>query len=409
MPKRVCDCLALTAALLCLPAVATRAEPLDVGTIRARIEAAGLPFTVAESWVTQLDAEGRERLLGAPEREDCPEAAVWTGLIGDRERVLIDWTDMDGQSYVSGVRNQGGCGSCWAFASVAMLESSYMIGYNLPDTDPDFSEQYVLSCIPGDHDCTGGNQVNTLDFLRDEGTPTEECFPYEADDQIPCSDSCPETADELVYISSWSYVCRDTVNLSAMKDALADGPIGTWFRVYDDFFAYDDGVYVYDGVSEYVGNHYVLIVGCDDDAGCWRAKNSWGGGWGEEGYFRIAYESGCDFGWWTKSCTPEGATAAPEHASATGGLHLLANHPNPFNPSTEIRFVLPEPARVELAIFGVSGRWLRTLAAGELGAGEHAATWDGRDDAGAALPAGVYLCRLEAAGMASARKLLLLE
>ncbi|MBN2169929.1 MAG: hypothetical protein JW819_01255 [Candidatus Krumholzibacteriota bacterium] len=99
-------------------------------------------------------------------------------------------------------------------------------------------------------------------------------------------------------------------------------------------------------------------------------------------------------------------TDAPAPAA---GFALGANHPNPFNPTTRIPFRLAAAGAVDLAVYDVRGRHLRTLVAATLPAGEHAAAWDGRDEAGRALPAGVYLYRLRAQGRAAARRMVLIE
>lgn len=99
-----------------------------------------------------------------------------------------------------------------------------------------------------------------------------------------------------------------------------------------------------------------------------------------------------------------GVPAAPAHAV------LLPNRPNPFNPATELRFVLAEPAAVTLAIHDLAGRRVRVLLeCAARPAGEQRLTWDGRDDAGQALPSGVYLVRLAAAGEEHCRKVTLLK
>ena len=100
------------------------------------------------------------------------------------------------------------------------------------------------------------------------------------------------------------------------------------------------------------------------------------------------------------------ATPAPAPAAATAP-HLLPAHPNPFNPSTTIRFELPADARATLRVFDLAGHLVRTLIDEERPAGPHAATWDGRDEQGRRLPSGVYLCRLDAGGHAATRKLVL--
>lgn len=99
-------------------------------------------------------------------------------------------------------------------------------------------------------------------------------------------------------------------------------------------------------------------------------------------------------------------TSAPSEAA-----HLnLSAWPNPFNPSTEIRFVLPESSRVDLGIYDVSGRLIRSFLKGDiLAAGKHHVNWDGVNSLGECLPSGVYLCKLLVNEQSSLEKLVLLK
>ncbi|MCB9513138.1 MAG: T9SS type A sorting domain-containing protein [Candidatus Latescibacteria bacterium] len=99
-------------------------------------------------------------------------------------------------------------------------------------------------------------------------------------------------------------------------------------------------------------------------------------------------------------------TAAP--ATPTAPL-ALASFPNPFNPQTTLRFALDAPGRATLSIYDVRGRAVRQLLAAALPAGEMTVTWDGRDEAGHALPSGVYFARLTAAGQVDSERLTLLR
>ena len=96
-------------------------------------------------------------------------------------------------------------------------------------------------------------------------------------------------------------------------------------------------------------------------------------------------------------------------AAAAPGLALLQNQPNPFNPSTEIRFELRGADRVEVAIYACSGRRLATLFDGELPPGPHSVTWDGKSDGGDLLPSGVYVCRIAGATGSASKKMTLLK
>jgi hypothetical protein len=89
---------------------------------------------------------------------------------------------------------------------------------------------------------------------------------------------------------------------------------------------------------------------------------------------------------------------------------LRGNAPNPFNPATEIRFALRETGPVDLAIYDLNGRLVRTLSNGaRLPAGDHAVAWDGRSDSGKELPSGLYLVRFEAGGVEAAHKITLMK
>jgi hypothetical protein len=274
---------------------------LDLEAIQATIDSLGLRFTVATNEFTDLTAQERQRFGGW--RQPTDEAA-WHGVIPISGRDLpatLDWRDHAGGNYVTGVRHQGPCGACWAFAPVALLESWLLIAQETPGLDLDLSEQYVVSCIAGPHDCADGDQAAALDFLVREGTPTEPCFPYVAQDTVPCDASCENTPLLLEFLNGWSWVtaASPSIDIEAIKDALLDGPVTTTMRIHHSFYAYSDGVYSAHGSPSTLERHIVLIVGWDDAEQCWLAKNSWGRFWGEDGFFRISYDSGCAFGRWT--------------------------------------------------------------------------------------------------------------
>ena len=104
----------------------------------------------------------------------------------------------------------------------------------------------------------------------------------------------------------------------------------------------------------------------------------------------------------------QAATDVPGIASS--GFDVLPNHPNPFNPSTEIRFRLPGELAVTMRVFDLAGRQVRTLLASETRqAGEHSVTWRGVDDDGRAVGTGVYFYHVEAGSHHAVRKMTLLK
>jgi hypothetical protein len=95
---------------------------------------------------------------------------------------------------------------------------------------------------------------------------------------------------------------------------------------------------------------------------------------------------------------------------ATPAANALAqNSPNPFNPTTAIRFAIAKAGRVDLVVYDVRGARVRTLASGEKPAGAQTVYWDGRDDAGRPVASGVYVCRLASGSFTDSRKMILLK
>ena len=90
-------------------------------------------------------------------------------------------------------------------------------------------------------------------------------------------------------------------------------------------------------------------------------------------------------------------------------FQLFQNYPNPFNPTTLIRYTLEEPGQVELAIYNMLGHRIRTLEDSYQGAGEFVVAWDGRDENGMGVSAGVYLYRLRSGGLEAAGKMTLID
>ncbi|MBS3778189.1 MAG: C1 family peptidase [Candidatus Thermoplasmatota archaeon] len=206
----------------------------------------------------------------------------------------FDWRETDGMSWVTSVKNQAGCGSCVAFGTISALEAVLQIelGGQL-ETEYDLSEAHLFFC--GGGTCSGGWRINSaVNYLIDQGVPDESCFPYVARDR-PCNLTCPDWEQKAIKVGDGKRVGGYiAANTSAVKKALIDyGPLVTSYTVYQDFSAYDSGVYehVYGDAR---GGHAVAIVGYNDKwgnatEGYWICKNSWGKNWGENGYFRIKY------------------------------------------------------------------------------------------------------------------------
>ncbi len=116
------------------------------------------------------------------------------------------------------------------------------------------------------------------------------------------------------------------------------------------------------------------------------------------------------WGWIVDNLTiqPGAATAVNDPVPARR-LRLEPNAPNPFNPSTTIRWVLPSEADMSLRVYDLRGRLVRTVVAGPQAAGAGSATWDGRDDRGASVASGAYVYRLQAGDLVTQRRMMLVR
>lgn len=200
----------------------------------------------------------------------------------------FDWRDVRGVNWLSPVKNQSGCGACAAFACCGAVEAMMNLWASDPDLDMDFSEQHLFACAGGV--CNSGLYMgDAFDYFTGSGVPDEDCFPYQAVD-LPCADTCPDWQDRAIILDDWSLMWGYGPDNAALKQAVWWQPIAVYMEVYQDFNGYSGGVYKYDGTSAYRGGHFVVIVGWDDAGEYWICKNSWGDGWGLDGYFLIAWD-----------------------------------------------------------------------------------------------------------------------
>lgn len=254
-----------------------------LAALQKAIAAEGLNWQAGETSLSRLSAEEQRRRLGARPAflvgEDGSAAAAPDPAPAALPAVF-DWRDHAG-NWVTAVRDQGTCGSCWAFATVGVLESLVKIAHGAAN-DIDLSEQTLVNCS-GAGDCEGGYMHLAAEFLRKTGAPREECYPYAASDGL-CS-PCPGWMARTVRVTSWnSYSNRSKAVLQA---AVVQAPIAAFMEVYSDLYSYRSGVYARTSGAVYRGGHGVLIVGYNDSEGYWICKNSWGSDWGESGFFRI--------------------------------------------------------------------------------------------------------------------------
>ncbi|MFH1841991.1 MAG: C1 family peptidase [bacterium] len=303
-PKSVLSLLLL---LSCLPVLAEEPVPAEaleeLARIRETITRLGQNWEADINPIALLPREERLALCGGQIVEG-PHSAPVVGPCNKDLPTAINWRD-NGGNWVTPVRNQGSCGSCWIFGSVAAFESFWMIASGVPDQiSLDFAEQHVLSCGPNPTGCDGGFITEALSSMKNNGICDEACFPYVAN-QLPCSAACPDIDERLVWLGDYTDVVYGSPDIIPIKEALQNGPVVTSYNVHENFYYYSSGVYSAYGSPSTGEGHVVAIVGYDDDLQAWLAKNSWGRYWAAlDGYFWIAYDNGCGFGVYTYTCLP---------------------------------------------------------------------------------------------------------
>jgi len=193
----------------------------------------------------------------------------------------FDWRNYSSNNWMTSVKDQASCGSCWAFSALGAVESAYNIYNNDSTIDLDLSEQELVSCCfnssvcPLSAKCEGGQPDESLNYTKYNGTTDESCFAYTHTNDS-CGNRCADAANRTYTINDWGWIVNTT---SAMKQALIDyGPLSV--GVYWNGTAFDNS-------SD--ENHAVVLVGYNDSSSEWIIKNSWGTGWGDNGYGTISY------------------------------------------------------------------------------------------------------------------------
>lgn len=197
----------------------------------------------------------------------------------------FSWRDINGVDFTTPIRNQNPYPSCESFALVAAVETMVQFQVGFP-FNCDLSEAHLFF-FSGGNIIWGSYPENDTKFLKDYGVPDEVCWPYPHDlYQYPLNTTSPDWQDRTVKITDWSYLPADPV---AIKTALlTNGPVPSYFLVYDDFVYFKKGIYQHRWGNTR-GAHYMAIVGYNDDPGYWIVKNSWGTNFQEDGWVNIKY------------------------------------------------------------------------------------------------------------------------
>jgi len=212
------------------------------------------------------------------------------GVEVDTSAEKFSWINHNGRNWMTVAKDQGMCGSCGVFAAIGATECAYNIALNNPDLDFNFSEQFVLACSAAS--CWFGTTVQQPCYYLDEvGVPDDECMPY-IQREGQCANACPDHTERLFKIKD---VQGAMPSDEGIRQILAVGPAFCAIEATSGLQRYTSGVFD-DPTANGQPNHAISIVGWDDTVDAWWIRNSWGTGWGIDG-FGMVKRGCCSVGW----------------------------------------------------------------------------------------------------------------
>lgn len=383
----------LVIALLCLTTAPVwgQLSEADIAALRQQGQREGWTFTVSQNEATQYDLS---QLTGVVQPRDWAVGARFDPCLPRRDLpATFDWRNYNGFNYCTPIRNQGGCGSCWAFALMGAVESNILI---MDLNSVDLSEQWLVSCT-GLGGCSGAWPGDAANFLMCDGQHHDGCggygavleadFPYVAWD-APCG--CPYPHPYC--LDNWAFIGPEwgIPTIDQLKQAILDhGPVTVCIYVNSAFQGYSGGIF--NACSGTEINHAVVLVGWDDNqgpGGVWFMRNSWGPGWGEGGYMRITYD--CSLigynGLYVDYAGSANMAVTPET-----GVNLSGPVGGPFTPTATVYSLTDSGALPVNYSVTHAASWLSVAnAAGTLGANSSLDVTVTLDSSALLLPGGRY-------------------
>jgi cathepsin L len=251
-------------------------------------------------FVSEWDAEARGFSVAINKFADLTNkefVALYTGLnISktyeavvekiDSPRVEGDIVNWVNKGAVTGVKNQGQCGSCWSFSTTGSVEGAHFLSTGKLVS---LSEQNLVDCstAEGNEGCNGGLMDDAFEYIiKNHGIDTEASYPYRATGPNKCEF---KAADVGATISSYHDV--QSGSESDLQSSVDKTPVSVAIDAsHDSFQMYSSGVYYEPACSSSQLDHGVLAVGygTSGSSDYWLVKNSWGTDWGMAGYIQMS-------------------------------------------------------------------------------------------------------------------------
>ena len=223
----------------------------------------------------------------------------------------FDWRDTQYAQCIGPIQQQGKCGSCWAVSTVESVADRFCLFSQRNTTNTTTTTTTILrqdlsvldiiacdkmcegieKCCRG---CVGGYPKLAFAYIQKKGIVSETCMPWNISKSLLCP--LPKCLPPLAHKTK---KVKNIMQVYNMVDEIhRNGPVVATFTVYEDFMHYSSGIYNYSGVGKRLGLHAVKVVGYGINATTgmkyYKAQNSWGNSWGNNGSFQI-YAETCGF------------------------------------------------------------------------------------------------------------------
>lgn len=239
-------------------------------------------------------------ILAEQVREKTRNSLKFMGT--DSNNVIPNMVKLNWQKYFNPARNQGWCGSCWAFATAGAIEGNYKLQFNESFT---LSTQELVDCDTTDYGCNGGNPSFAMNYVKQMGLCLDKDYPYTSGNTNTKYTCQASTCTAKKVLESYTVCGGGNCDIGTWMSMLQKGPME--IVIYADALQhYTSGVMATDTCGQ--ADHAVVAVGLDSDANGDYViiRNSWGATWGENGYFRFRYNlsthtcHATEFGWLPK-------------------------------------------------------------------------------------------------------------